>query len=62
MNNWHHIREWVVGLKRSYNFGKNTNNRTESINGILKQVIDKFSTFQKYFLHCKSILLTSKLL
>jgi transposase-like protein len=43
-HSWNDIRnEWVVGLKDSCNFGNNTNNRLESINQKLKQVIGSTS-------------------
>lgn len=46
--NWHGIKEeWVMGFKFSIgNFLNNTNNRLESINGKLKQVVSKFSSLE----------------
>ena len=49
MNSWDSIKnEWVVGLFESESLGNKTNNRVESINQKIKQVIDrnaKFDTF-----------------
>ena len=47
---WHHIRkEWVMGLKaESGSFLNTTNNRLESINGKLKQVISRHSSLEKF--------------
>ena len=47
-NNWHPIREeWVTGFKLvAGNFLNGTNNRLESINGKLKQVVDKYSSLE----------------
>ena len=46
--NWHTIKEeWVLGFKFSTgNFLNTTNNRLESINGKLKQVITKYSSLE----------------
>ncbi len=51
--NWHPIRsEWVLGLKfGSGSFLNSTNNRLESINGKLKQVIDKHSSLEEFVKH-----------
>ncbi|XP_065893160.1 uncharacterized protein [Dysidea avara] len=50
MEYWHVIKEeWVVGLKQSCHYNNHTNNRLESINQKLKQVIGRFSTLQKFF-------------
>ena len=48
--NWHPIREeWVMGYKFSTgNFLNATNNRLESLNGKLKQVISKFSSMEDF--------------
>lgn len=44
---WHDIKDqWVIGLKKSRNFGNNTNNRLEPINQTLKQVIEIFLIFK----------------
>ena len=47
---WHPIRkEWVMGLKaESGSFLNTTNNRLESINGKLKQVISRHSSLEKF--------------
>lgn len=49
-DNWHPIRsEWVMGLKSSCgNFLNSTNNRLESINGKLKQVISRHSSLEEF--------------
>ena len=49
-NSWHSIRsEWVLGFKSCCgNFLNSTNNRLESINGKLKQVIDRHSTLEEF--------------
>lgn len=49
-DNWHGIRsEWVLGMKSSCgNFLNFTNNRLESINGKLKQVINRHSTLEDF--------------
>ena len=50
MNCWDPIKEeWVVGLKQSCHYNNHTNNRLESINQKLKQVIGQFSTLQQFF-------------
>ena len=50
MNCWDPIKEeWVVGLKQSCHYNNHTNNRLESINQKLKQVIGRFSTLQQFF-------------
>ena len=56
--NWHDIRhEWVHGLKFSCgNFLNSTNNRLESINGKLKQVIDRNSSLEDFLFHFFCIL------
>ena len=48
--NWHPIREkWVMGFKFSTgNFLNATNNRLESLNGKLKQVISKYSSIEDF--------------
>ena len=48
--NWHPIRsEWVMAFKSSCgNFLNSTNNRLESINGKLKQVIDRNSSLEDF--------------
>ena len=48
--NWHGIRnEWVLGMKSSCgNFLNFTNNRLESINGKLKQVINRHSSLEDF--------------
>ena len=50
-NNWHSIRnEWVVGIKACCgSFLNTTNNRLESINAKLKQVINRHSSLEEYF-------------
>ena len=47
---WHSIRdEWVLGLKSAHgSFLNATNNRLESINGKLKQVINYHSTLEDF--------------
>lgn len=47
---WHPIRsEWVMGLQSSCgNFLNSTNNRLESINGKLKQVINRHSSLEDF--------------
>ena len=49
-NNWHPIREeWVIGyMSSSGNFLNRTNNRLESLNGKLKQVITKHSSLENF--------------
>ena len=48
--NWHEIKsEWVVGLKTSCHYDNHTNNRLESINQKIKQVISKFSDLKTFF-------------
>ena len=56
--NWHPIKEeWVMGFKFSTgNFLNATNNRLESINGKLKQVITKYSSLE-FFIEQFSIIL-----
>lgn len=48
--NWHTIKdEWVLGMKScSGNFLNFTNNRLESINGKLKQVINRHSSLEEF--------------
>ena len=48
--NWHPIKdEWVMGLKASCgSFLNTTNNRLESINGKLKQVISRHSSLEDF--------------
>ena len=48
--NWHGIREeWVLGMKSCCgNFLNFTNNRLESINGKLKQVINRHSSLEEF--------------
>ena len=48
--NWRDIRdEWVLGLKcSSGNFLNSTNNRLESINGKLKQVVNRHSSLEEF--------------
>ncbi len=48
--NWHSIRdEWVLGMKSNCgNFLNFTNNRLESINGKLKQVINRHSSLEEF--------------
>lgn len=48
--NWHGIRnEWVLGMKSSCgNFLNFTNNRLESINGKLKQVVNRHSSLEEF--------------
>ena len=48
--NWHGIRdEWVLGMKSNCgNFLNFTNNRSESINGKLKQVINRHSSLEEF--------------
>ena len=48
--NWHPIKdEWVLGMKSDCeNFLTFTNNRLESINGKLKQVIDRHNTLENF--------------
>ena len=48
--NWHPIRnEWVLEMKSSNgNFLNFTNNRLESINGKLKQVVNRYSTLEEF--------------
>ena len=48
--NWHKIRdEWVLGMKSNCgNFLNFTNNRLESINGKLKQVIHRHSSLEEF--------------
>ena len=50
-SSWNVIKEeWVMGFKFSTgNFLNTTNNRLESINGKLKQVITKYSTLEFFF-------------
>ena len=54
-NSWDPIKEqWVIGLSESTSLGNNTNNRVESINQKVKQVIDKnakFDTFASDLVH-----------
>ena len=48
-NSWHPIKEqWVIGLSESTSLGNNTNNRVESLNQKVKQVIDKNSKFDAF--------------
>lgn len=51
MNNWHHIRsEWVLGLKLCEGSMMNTtNNRLESFNQKLKQVVKLYSSLGVFF-------------
>lgn len=51
--NWHGIRkEWVLGLKFGpSSFLNSTNNRLESINGKLKQVISRHSSLEEFIEH-----------
>ena len=51
--NWHQIRsEWVLGMKFVCgSFLNSTNNRLESINGKLKQVISKHSSLEDFVYH-----------
>lgn len=58
--NWHPIRhEWVLGIKaRSGSFLNNTNNRLESINSKLKQVINRHSSLEE-FIHNFFIILSA---
>lgn len=51
--NWHPIKdEWVLGLKSCCgSFLNNTNNRLESINGKLKQVIKRRSSLEDFISH-----------
>ena len=51
--NWHPIRsEWVLGMKFICgSFLNSTNNRLESINGKLKQVISKHSSLEDFVQH-----------
>lgn len=50
LHSWHPIKEqWVIGLKQSCHYGNNTNNRLESINQKLKQVITRFSNLRQFF-------------
>ena len=48
--NWNPIKEeWVTGFKFSTgNFSNSTNNRLESLNGKLKQVVPKFSSLEHF--------------
>ena len=48
--NWRDIRdEWILGLKcSSGNFLNSTNNRLESINGKLKQVVNRHSSLEDF--------------
>ena len=47
--NWYPIRnEWVLGMKSSGNFLNFANNRLESINGKLKQVINRYSSLEEF--------------
>lgn len=52
-DNWHSIRaEWVLGLKfGSGSFLNSTNNRLESFNGKLKQVISRHSSLEQFVQH-----------
>lgn len=58
--NWNPIKsEWVMGLKSSCgNFLNFTNNRLESINGKLKQVINRNSSLEEFIRHFFIILNT----
>ena len=48
--NWNPIKsEWVMGLKSSC--GNFPNNRLESINGKLKQVINRNSSLEEFIRH-----------
>jgi len=49
--NWHPIKdEWVLGMKSDCgSFMNFTNNRLESLNGKLKQVIDRHSSLEDFF-------------
>jgi len=51
--NWHPIRsEWALGMKFvGGSFLNSTNNRLESINGKLKQVISKHSSLEEFVKH-----------
>ena len=59
--NWHDIRdEWVLGMKSNCgNFLNFTNNRLESINGKLKQVVNRHSSLEefieRFFCHLNGI-------
>lgn len=49
MNSWDPIKEqWVVGLTESASLGNRTNNRVESLNQKIKQVIDKNAKFDAF--------------
>jgi len=50
---WHPIRDqWVVGFQEtSGNFKNATNNRLESLNAKIKQVIPKYSTLEQFCSH-----------
>lgn len=52
-DNWHPIADqWVLGMKfSSGSFLNSTNNRLESINGKLKQVISKNSSLEEFVIH-----------
>ncbi|XP_053376767.1 zinc finger SWIM domain-containing protein 3-like [Mercenaria mercenaria] len=46
---WDSIKDqWVVGLSSSYSLGNKTNNRLESINQKIKQVVDKNAKFDSF--------------
>ena len=48
-NSWDPIKEqWVIGLTESTSLGNNTNNRVESMNQKIKQVIDKNAKFDAF--------------
>ena len=49
-HSWDPIKDqWVIGLKQSCHYNNNTNNRLESINQKLKQVISRFSNLKQFF-------------
>ena len=49
-HSWDPIKDqWVIGLKQSCHYNNNTNNRLESINQKLKQVIIRFSNLKQFF-------------
>ena len=61
--NWHPIKnEWVQGLKQQYPlFGNNTNNRLESFNQKIKQVVEKNSGLVVCFLGLIKCLRSSRI-
>ena len=49
MNSWDNIKEqWVIGLSQSESLGNRTNNRVESLNQKIKQVIDRNAKFDAF--------------